>query len=134
MAEYQPGACNIGRDEQRRRLAVGVVSFAAAAVFTAWVLATDQPYDFLAVTFVLLVGGFVGYLQYRLRFCVGFAALARYDLAGSGGDSGTVDEREWVRKDRWRAAQIVVASLVAATLLTFGVYFADLLVFDPPRG
>lgn len=133
MAEYRPGTCNIGRVEQRRRLAVGALSLTGAVAYTAWVLATDQPYDALGGAFLLLAGGFVGLLQYRLRFCVAFAALARYDLRGSGGDAGTVAEREWVRRDRWRAVGILVAAVLAAAALTVGVYLLDLFVLDPPR-
>lgn len=134
MAEYEPGVCNIGRDQRRLRLNGGVASLVAAVAYTAWVLGTDQRYQLLAGTFVLLAGAIVGYLQYRLQFCVAFAALARYDLAGSGGDAGTVEERSALFQDLLRAVQIVVVAVVLAALLTFALYVLDVLVLDPPRG
>lgn len=129
MTEYRPGACNIGRDQRRRRLYAGGASLAAAVVSTAWVLATDGGDQLLAVSGLLLFGAVVGYLQYRLEFCVGFAALARYDL---GEDAGTVQERTALYEDRMRAVQIVVLSLAIAGLLTAGIFLLDLLVVDPP--
>lgn len=133
MAEYQPGVCNIGRVERRRRLYLGIASFVAAVVFTAWVLTTGQPYRLLAGTFLLVFGGLFGYLQHRLEFCVAFAALARYDLTGSGDDVGTVQEETALFKDRMRALQILVVSLALAGLLTFGTYLLGLFVVNPPR-
>lgn len=133
MAAYRPGACNIGRDQRRRRLYAGAASLVAAVAYTAWLLATDASYRLLAGTGVLLFGAILGYLQYRLEFCVGFAALARYDLGGSGGDAGSVQERTALYEDRMRAVQIVVVSIALAGLLTVGVYLLDLLVVDPSR-
>jgi hypothetical protein len=133
MAEYQPGVCNIGKVERRRRLYLGIASFLAAVVFTGWVLGTDQPFRLLAGTFLFVFGGLFGYLQYRLEFCVGFAALARYDLTGSGDDAGTVEEETALFKDRMRALQILVVSVALAGLLTFGVYLLGLFVVNPPR-
>lgn len=122
MTEYQPGVCNIGRDEQRMRLRTGLASFALGFAYTAWVLASGRPPAYLLGTFALATGGFLGYVQYRLRFCAGFGAMARYNLSGSGGEEGTVMEEEFRRKDRRRAARIVAYSLALGLATTLAVY------------
>ncbi|WP_436906792.1 hypothetical protein [Halosimplex marinum] len=122
MSEYQPGVCNIGRDERRKRRALGAVSFLAAAVYVGFVVATGRPAGLLLGSFPLLFGGFMGVVQARMGFCAGFGALARYDLSGSGGDSGSVAEAEAVKQDRVKAFQVVAVSAAAAVVTTMAVY------------
>jgi len=127
MSEYQPGVCNIGRDERRKRRTAGVLGAVAAVGATLFVLATGRPPTTLLWTFPLWFGAFVGFFQDRLGFCVGFGALARYDLSGSGGDAGTVSEAEAVRRDRRRAVEVLAYAGLAAlatTALVSGVGLA----------
>lgn len=92
MSGYEPGVCNIGAVERKRRLALGIASLGAAVVYTGWVLGTDQRYGLLAGMGVLLFGAVLGWLQYHLKFCAGLAALAQYDLSGSSGVVGSVQD------------------------------------------
>lgn len=122
MAEYQPGVCNIGADERQKRRLAGASSFAVAIASVAGVFLFDLPTDVLLVTFVFLFGGFVGYFQARFGFCVAFAALARYDLSGSGGGAGTISKPEALRRDRRQAVTIVLYAAGAAAAVTAAVY------------
>ena len=117
MTEYQPGVCNIGTVERRRRRLAGLGSFVVAAAVVVAVAAGAIPTTTLwgAVPFVF--GGWIGVLQDRFNFCVAFGALARYDLSGSGGASGSVVEAEAVSADRRKALKILLLS-AAATALT----------------
>lgn len=122
MNEYQPGVCNIGRSERRKRRRFGTMSFLAAAAFVGFVLATGRPDSLLSLAVAPLFGGFLGLFQDRLGFCVGFAAMARYDLSGSSGGAGSVAQREALRADRKRAAQVLAYALVTAVAVTGAVY------------
>lgn len=122
MTEYQPGVCNIGANERRKRRLAGGVGFIAAIGYVAVVVGTELPTNYLLVTFVFLFGGFVGYFQARFGFCVAFAALARYDLSGSGGGTGTISEEEALRRDRRQAVKITLYAAGAAALVTVVVY------------
>jgi len=122
MSEYQPGVCNIGRDERRKRRTLGAVSFLAAAVYAGVVVGTGRPAGLLLGSFPLLFGGFMGIVQDRMGFCAGFGALARYDLSGSGGGAGSVAEEAAVKQDRIRAFQVVAVSAAAAVVATMAVY------------
>lgn len=128
MSEYQPGVCNIGSDERRKRRTAGVVSAGAAGGVTLFVLAAGYPETALLWTFPLWVGGFVGFFQDRLGFCVGLGVLARYDLTGSGGGAGTVSESAAVRRDRRRAAEVLGYALLAALVTTAAVYSVAVVV------
>jgi len=122
MTEYQPGVCNIGADEQRKRQFAGAAGFLAAMTYVLAVVLADSPTNYLLATFVFLFGGFIGYFQARFRFCVAFAALARYDLSGSGGGTGTISEAEALRRDRRQAVKITLYAAGAATVVTVVVY------------
>lgn len=59
---------NIGPRQRRRRLVLGIASFAAAAALGAAVLALGSPsYWLRAAVFLPLYGGMLGVLQYRER-------------------------------------------------------------------
>ena len=128
MSEYQPGVCNIGRDERRKRRTAGLLGAAGAVGATLFVFATGRPASALLWTFPLWFGAFVGFFQDRLGFCVGFGALARYDLSGSGGDAGSVSDAEAVRRDRRRAIEVLAYAALAALATTAAVYGIGLAV------
>ena len=120
MSEYQPGVCNIGANQRRARRLSAIGSFAVAVgiVFAVAVGAVSDLSLWATIPFVF--GGYVGAFQDYFRFCVAFGALARYDLSGSGGESGSVDASEAVRADRRKAAKILLLS-AAATVVTSGI-------------
>ncbi|MBO4247261.1 hypothetical protein IL252_05430 [Halomicrobium sp. IBSBa] len=122
MAGYQPGVCNIGRDERRKRRVAGIAGFLGAAAYVAAVLWFGLPERYLLGSFAFLFGGFVGVFQDYFRFCVAFGALARYDLSGSADDAGSVTDAEAVARDRKRAVQILAAAAVSAAVVTGIVY------------
>ena len=122
MSEYRPGVCNIGCDERRKRRLLGVSSVFAAAGYALFVLVSGRPETALVATLPLWFCGFVGLFQHRLGFCVAFGMMARYDLEGSGGNTGTISEAEAVRRDRRRAAEVVGYAALAAVVTTATVY------------
>lgn len=120
MAEYQPGVCNIGADQRRARRLSALASFAVAAGIVAAAVVGVLPGLSLWAAVPFVFGGYIGAFQDYFRFCVAFGALARYDLSGSGGASGSVSETEAVRADRRQAAKILLYAAVA-TALTSGL-------------
>ncbi|WP_136688892.1 hypothetical protein [Halorhabdus amylolytica] len=124
MSSYQPGACNIGPDQRRRRLAVAVAAFALA---TAQVVATVLgwlPDPVLVGVFVPLAIGFEWGLQAHTAFCVRLALLGRYDFRGAGGTSGEIDDPNYRRADDVQAAKLAVAGVTLSALTTAAVVLA----------
>jgi len=118
---YQPGACNIGPAEIARRRRAGIVGVAVALVLAVVLILADvAPVLRLAVVAPLFVG-ILGFVQARLRFCVGFAAAGLRNL-GALGDGSKVDDRAARSADLRRAA--IVAIAVAAVSGAIAVGFA----------
>lgn len=117
--EYQPGVCNIGPTQQRRRLLLGVVSLFAAAALVAAILVVGWPRWTLVLATFPLYGAAMGYFQYRERFCVGFAGMGVFDV-GDGTDR--VDDPEALAVDRKRAVRLNLKSLAVGALAAVAIY------------
>ncbi|MFC7098583.1 hypothetical protein [Halobaculum marinum] len=124
MTEYDPGVCNIGPAERRRRYALGAVSFAATLLLLFAVYVYDLPGWLTLVTFAPLFGAAEGYYQARYRFCAGFGLAGVYDVSDTGGDRKPVTDPAARRADRRRALRIHAAAAgtaLAGALLVYGV-------------
>ena len=77
MAQYQPGTCNIGRAEIRKRYGLAAAAFALAAIASYVILLLGWPGPALLSPFALLLTGFEGFYQGYLKFCAGFAARGK---------------------------------------------------------
>ncbi|MFB6301114.1 MAG: hypothetical protein ABEH65_12730 [Halobacteriales archaeon] len=120
--EYQPGRCNIGSDEQRKRRTFGWFTFGAAALLVAAVVGLSLPTRVLLFAAVPLFGGFLGILQARANFCAGFAIAGIYRFTDTA-DPTSVEDASARRADRRRAVGIVLQATVAAVLSTIVLYF-----------
>ncbi|ELZ59395.1 MULTISPECIES: hypothetical protein [Halorubrum] len=123
--EYQPGVCNIGPTQQRRRLLLGVGSLALAAVFVAAVVALAWPQWSLALSVFPLYGAAMGWLQYRERFCIGFAGIGVFDVGE--GTSEVVDEAA-LAADRKKAVKLNAKAAGIGVLGTVLVYGASVVI------
>ncbi|MCG1004455.1 MULTISPECIES: hypothetical protein [Halobacterium] len=123
MTEYQPGACNIGHAERRKRYLSGVAGFGAAALLVVAVATLHADPAWLLAAVAPLFVGFLGVVQARAKFCVGFAMAGVYDVSGSG-DSQRPAPEAGQRADRKRAIVLSVAALAAATASALALYVA----------
>lgn len=105
--EYQPGVCNIGPGEQRRRLRFGALGFLATAVWVAVVVGFRLPAWALLAAVGPLFGGAMGVIQARERFCAGFALQGIFD-SGDGTDDVQNDAAR--RTDRQAAYRLIARS------------------------
>ncbi|RAW44438.1 hypothetical protein DQW50_14360 [Halorubrum sp. 48-1-W] len=117
--EYQPGVCNIGPTQQRRRILLGVVSLLVAAALVAAILVVGWPRWTLVLATFPLYGAAMGYFQYRERFCVGFAGMGVFDV---GDGTERVDDPEALAVDRKRAVRLNLKSLAVGALAAVAIY------------
>ena len=117
--EYQPGVCNIGPAQQRRRLLLGIASFLLAAGLVAAVVAVGWPRWALLLSVFPLYGAAMGYLQYRERFCVGFAGIGVFDVGD--GTNQVLDEAA-LAADRKRAVRLNAKSVAVGVLGAVAIY------------
>lgn len=111
---YQPGTCNIGPAEIRRRQAAGVVGVAAAIGLGALLLAVDAPQVSRLLVALPLGVGLSGFLQARARFCANYGWRGLRNL-GAIGDLEQVEDAEARRADRRKALSIFGSAAVGAT-------------------
>jgi hypothetical protein len=120
-AVYEPGVCNIGPAEIRRRRASGWVGLAAAAVFLALAFAFGwaAPWRLLVALPVFLSAQ--GFLQAAFRFCVGFASRGLYNFGALGSEHNVVDA-EFHRKDLRKALVITLIAAAIAVVVAVAAY------------
>jgi hypothetical protein len=118
MSEYEPGYCNIGRPQRRRRLAYAGLAFAATAVGVFGVAVGWIPRQLLIAAFVTLTIGFEMLIQAHTSFCVRLALLNRYDFRGDGGSRDRVTDSEARNADQVYATKITAISLALAAVTT----------------
>lgn len=120
---YQPGVCNIGPAEIRRRQAAGVAGVAAAIGLGSLLLVVDAPAVARLLVALPLASGFSGFLQARARFCANYGWRGIRNL-GAIGDVERVEDAGARSADRRKALGIFGAA--AAGALAISVLFAAL--------
>jgi len=120
--EYQSGICNIGQRQTRLRYLLGAIGFAAALLYVYWFTGSGLSNLYLLAAFFPLLIGFEGAIQGRMNFCATYGLTGLYDLRGSGGERGRVEDPEHRKEDREKALMIHGYSIVAAVLVTATLY------------
>ncbi|MEJ1229464.1 MAG: hypothetical protein WDM88_00705 [Galbitalea sp.] len=106
---YQPGVCNIGPAEIRRRRSAGYIGLAVTVVFlvVAFAFGWASPWRLFVVLPAAMSAS--GFLQARLHFCARFGARGLFNF-GALGSEEAVHEAEYRRKDQRKAVLILVLS------------------------
>jgi hypothetical protein len=108
---YEPGVCNIGPAEIRRRRAGAVLGTVVTLVVAVVIFALGLPHPVRLLIDLPAAGAIVGWLQALLRFCVGFARLGVFNF-GELGPMEKIADRAAHRADQRRAAQMIGVSLI----------------------
>ena len=124
-AVYQPGVCNIGPAEIRRRRASGWLGLAIAVVYLglAFALGWAAPWRLLVAVPVFLSAQ--GFLQAVFHFCVGFASRGLYNF-GALGSEESVQDAEFRRKDLRKALLITVLAFAIAAVVAVGAFLVPI--------
>jgi hypothetical protein len=120
---YQPGTCNIGPAEVRRRRQVGYLGIAGAVGLGAMLLAADAPAVLRLAVAAPATVGLAGLVQAHLRFCAGYGMAGLRNL-GQLGQQESVDDAGARTADRRRAVRIHAATVAGGLLI--GIAFAAL--------
>ena len=104
-AAYQPGVCNIGPAEIRRRRNVGHIGVTATLVVVAVLIAIGAPPWTRLAAFLPAAVAASGYIQARTKFCAGFAQRGIFNFGGAD-DAVTIADKEARALDLRRARQI----------------------------
>lgn len=122
MVEYQPGQCNIGPAERRKRRYAGYVGFLLGVVVVVAVRLLEVEPLWLLTSAAPFYGGFLGVLQSRSSFCAGFGLAGVYDVSESGDGRIDVADPKDRRADRKQALVLQLQAVVLAVLLSGAIY------------
>lgn len=117
---YQPGACNIGSRERRRRYTLAAAALAVAVAMVAGAVLDAFPRPLLPALFVPLALGVEWYLQASRSFCAILGALGRYSFSDAD-NAGRVRDPTARRADRSSALRMTATAVVVAALVTLAV-------------
>lgn len=123
---YQPGVCNIGTADQRRRRRIGLLGITIGLVLTGygyWQGSFGMLHQSTIVA--AFITGWTGILQWKMQFCVGFALLGQHSL--ENGLSSITDNTQR-RKDLIQAAKIQFLA-VGLGLLSAGLVISPITSF-----
>ncbi len=124
--EYVPGACNIGAAETAQRRAFGWIALAITAVLWAIfiLLGVGAPWRL----FLLLpaAGSASGFLQAAFHFCANFGMRGVFNFGPQVGNTDTVEQAEFRAKDRRKAQQIILLSLLVGVVVALIGYLTAL--------
>jgi hypothetical protein len=115
-ADYQPGTCNIGAAEIRRRWLGGHVGVIAAAVMLVGLVAIGAPPITRLIIALPAAGAAVSYLQAHLRFCAAFGLRGTYNFGRPGSEQPVADESARA-SDRRRALQVALAGALVGAIV-----------------
>lgn len=115
---YVPGACNLGRAEIAQRRRVGALGIVGAIVAAAVLLAVGADPILRALVFVPLAGGFIGLIQARERFCMGYALAGMYNVTDAMGTPSRVTDGAARRADMRHAVVVLAKATIPAALIT----------------
>jgi hypothetical protein len=119
---YQPGVCNIGPAERRRRRLSGYFGLIVTVITLIAFVVNEVP-DLLRVLVALPAGlAAVGFLQSAMHFCVNFAMRGLYNLGDKLGGEKSVKEKEQRRADQRKGLLILFyAGLIAAATVAIAL-------------
>jgi hypothetical protein len=107
--EYQPGVCNIGRAEIRRRRRAGHIGLVATLGLLAALVLVDAPSLARLLVAIPASVSASGYLQAAMKFCAGYGQLGVFNFGDTGERTAVADEAARAA-DRGRARQISLMS------------------------
>lgn len=120
--EYQPGSCNIGGPEIRRRKKSAIIGAIFSIAFYIFVLSIHAPKGVRALIFFPLVLATIGWCQSRRKFCLAYGLSGVFNF-GNLGEVSRVQDPAQRSADRAQAlkmlAQATVVAVMLALLLTF---------------
>ena len=124
--KYIPGVCNIGPEEIKKRKQAGWMGFiATVALWAVFVWFGVAPAWRLLLFFPAMMSA-TGFLQAYMHFCAyfGFASLFNF---GDVGKTDSVSQAEFRAKDRRRAWQIIIHSVLIGLIISLTAYIASIL-------
>lgn len=121
--EYVPGVCNIGPAEIARRRRAGYIGLISSVVFFAILLVFDISPVYRLLIFIPVMSAASGFLQAHFRFCAGFGLKGVYNVLKPVGQTETVTQNVFRKRDRQKALQITGMAILIGLIVAGIVYY-----------
>lgn len=121
--KYIPGVCNIGDEEIRMRKRTGQIGLVATIALWALFIWFDVPQIWRLTLFIPATMSATGLLQAYMHFCAYFGFASLFNFGPKVGKTDTVQQAEFRAKDRKKAWQIVIYSIVTGLVVALLGYF-----------
>lgn len=116
-SNYQPGVCNIGTGEIRRRQSVAAIGAVLTIVSAIVLISGHQPKASRASIFIPAMIFSVGWIQSRRKFCLAFGFMGTFNF-GKLGELSKVADKDDLARDRATAMSILSQSIILAIAIT----------------
>lgn len=123
--EYIPGVCNIGKKEIERRKRAAILSFILCILYIAFIEWLDAEKTWRLLLFIPAASLGVSFQQWYFKFCVAFGLKGVFNF-GNIGESFTVEQNEYFKKDRMKAWKMIISGLIFGILAAVAVYYLPL--------
>jgi hypothetical protein len=116
-SSYQPGVCNIGTGEIRRRQMVAAIGALLTIVLAVILISGHHSKAMRASVFIPAMIFAVGWIQSRRKFCLAFGLMGTFNF-GKLGELSKVADKDDLAKDRATAISILSQAIVLAIAIT----------------
>lgn len=117
---YKPGVCNINPSEAKSRRQAFYFGSAAALSLLGIFFILDVSAIVGAMIFIPAWIAALGYLQYKHKFCVGYASAGKYSNGSKFGQTANVDKKRNFLADKFRAKQLNRQAQIYAGIAAVG--------------
>lgn len=119
---YIPGACNIGREEIKRRKKATIFSVVLTITVIILLLVFDTNKIWRLTLFIPAASLGVSFQQWYFKFCVAFGIKGVFNF-GDIGKTFSIKQKENYRKDRMKAWQMITSGMVFGLIVALIFYF-----------
>ncbi len=119
---YIPGACNIGREEIKRRKMATIFSAILTIAVMVLILTLDSNKIWRLLLFIPATSLGVSFQQWYFKFCVAFGIKGVFNF-GDIGKTFSIEQKENYRKDRIKAWQMIISGVVFGVVVALIFYY-----------
>ena len=119
---YIPGACNIGREEIKRRKMATIFSAVLTIAVIVLLLTLDTNKVWRLMLFIPAASLGVSFQQWYFKFCVAFGIKGVFNF-GDIGKTFSIEQKENYKKDRIKAWQMILSGMLFGLIVALIFYF-----------
>lgn len=116
--KYIPGVCNIGDEEIKKRKRAGWGGLIATIILWGIFVWFNVPQVWRLSLFIPAMMSATGFLQAYMHFCAYFGFASLFNFGPKVGKTDSVSQAEFRAKDRKKAWQIVIYSIIIGLVIS----------------